>query len=108
VPGARWISRGWIEVKLPERFPDRNQTIAVSCPNGRQSIFAARVLREMGYTDVSILDGGVRAWEAAGYATEKGLDACLVQPNDVVLSPSVRGTKEDMQRYLEWEIKLER
>jgi rhodanese-related sulfurtransferase len=108
VPGARWISRGWIEVKLPERFPDRNQTIAVSCPNGRQSIFAARVLGEMGYTDVSILDGGVRAWVAAGLPTEKGLDACLVQPNDVVLSPSVRGTKEDMQRYLEWEIKLER
>jgi rhodanese-related sulfurtransferase len=106
VPGARWISRGWIEVKLPERFPDRNQTIAVTCPNGRQSIFAARVLGEMGYIDVSILDGGVRAWEAAGYATEKGLDACLVQPNDVVLSPSVRGTKEDMQRYLEWELML--
>jgi hypothetical protein len=24
------------------------------------------------------------------------------------LSPSVRGNKEDMQRYLEWELKLER
>src|SRR6266545_3495644 len=102
VPGARWISRGWIEVKLPERFPDRNQMIAVTCRDGQQSIFAARALSEMGYTDVSIIDGGVRAWEAAGFATEKGLEACLVQSNDVVLSPSVRGTKEDMQRYLEW------
>ena len=106
VPGARWISRGWIEVKLPERFPDRNQMIAVTCRDDRQSIFAARALRVMGYTDVSILDGGLRAWEAAGFATEKGLDACLVQANDVVLSPSIRGTKEDMQRYLEWELML--
>ena len=60
----------------------------------------------MGYMDVSILDGGLRAWEAAGFATEKGREACLVQANDVVLSPSVRGTKEDMQRYLEWELML--
>jgi rhodanese-related sulfurtransferase len=106
VPGARWISRGWIEVKLPERFPDRNQMIAVTCRDGQQSIFAARALRVMGYMDVSILDGGLRAWEAAGFATEKGREACLVQANDVVLSPSVRGTKEDMQRYLEWELML--
>jgi rhodanese-related sulfurtransferase len=108
VPGALWISRGWIEVKLPEHFPDRNQTVAVTCPDGQQSIFAARTLREMDYRDVSILDGGVRAWLEAGLPTEKGLEGCLLQPNDVVLSPSIRGNKEDMQRYLEWELKLGR
>jgi hypothetical protein len=31
-----------------------------------------------------------------------------MQPNDVVLSPSIRGTKEDMQRYLDWELRLNR
>jgi rhodanese-related sulfurtransferase len=108
VPGALWISRGWIEVKLPEHFPDRNQTVAVTCPDGQQSIFAARTLREMDYRDISILDGGVRAWLEAGLPTEKGLEGCLLQPNDVVLSPSIRGNKEDMQRYLEWELKLGR
>jgi rhodanese-related sulfurtransferase len=106
VPRARWISRGWIEAKLPEHFPDRNQTVAITCPDGQQSIFAARMLREMDYRDVSILDGGVRAWLEAGLPTEKGLEGCLVRPNDIVLSPSIRGTKEDMQRYLEWELKL--
>jgi rhodanese-related sulfurtransferase len=108
VPSARWISRGWIEVKLPERFPDRDQTVIVTCPDDQQSVFAARTLREMDYRDVSILDGGVRAWLEAGLPTEKGLGGCLVHPNDVVLSPSIRGTKEDMQRYLEWELKLAR
>jgi 3-mercaptopyruvate sulfurtransferase SseA len=62
----------------------------------------------MDYRDVSILDGGVRAWLEAGLPTEKGLEGCLLQPNDVVLSPSIRGNKEDMQRYLEWELKLGR
>jgi len=108
VPGARWISRGWIELKLPERFPDRGQSIIVTCPDGRNSVFAALALTKLGYTDVFVLDGGVQAWLAAGYPTGKGLDSCLAEPNDVVLSPSVRGSKEDMKRYLEWEVKLER
>ena len=51
---------------------------------------------------------GVRAWLEAGLPTEKGFEGCLVSRNDVVLSPSIRGTKEDMQRYLEWELKLGR
>jgi 3-mercaptopyruvate sulfurtransferase SseA len=108
VPGARWISRGWIESKLPEQFIDRGQSIVVSCPDGRQSVFAARTLVEMGYTDVAVLEGGVRGWSAAGFAAEQGLSGCLTPANDVVLSPSIRGTKEDMRRYLEWELRLNR
>jgi rhodanese-related sulfurtransferase len=108
VPGAHWISRGWIELKLPERFPDRDRAIVVTCPDGRHSVLASRALSGLGYTDVAVLEGGVRAWTAAGYPTEIGLDLCLAEPKDVVFSPSIRGSKEDMKRYLEWEMKLER
>jgi rhodanese-related sulfurtransferase len=106
VPSAQWISRGWIDIKLPERFPDRGQAIVATCPDGQQSILAAQALVEIGYRNVSVLGDGVRAWTAAGYPTEKGLDSCLVEPNDVVLSPSIRGDKEAMKRYLDWEVKL--
>lgn len=106
VPGAKWLSRGWLEVKIPEQFPDRRRSIVVTCPDGVQSALAARALKEIGYTDVSVLTGGVRAWTAAGLPVEKGLDGCLVETNDVVLSPSVRGDKEEMQRYLDWETRL--
>lgn len=108
LPGAQWISRGWLDVKLPELHPDRNQPIVVTCPDGRQSIFAAATLGELGYSDVWVLDGGARSWTAAGLSTEQGVDGCLVERNDVVLSPSIRGTKEDMQRYLEWELTLQK
>ena len=108
LPGAKWISRGWIELKLPEKFPDRTQPIVVTCPDGQQSIFAARALAEIGYTDIAVLNGGVRAWSAAELPMEHGLETCLVPTNDVVLSPSIRGDKEDMQRYLDWELKLQR
>jgi rhodanese-related sulfurtransferase len=106
LPRAKWISRGWLDLKLPELYADRNQPIVVTCPDGRQSILAALALGELGYSDVVVLGGGVRAWSAAGFPTERGVASCLVERNDVVLSPSIRGTKEDMQRYLDWELKL--
>jgi rhodanese-related sulfurtransferase len=106
LPGAQWISRGWFDLRLPELFPDRGQPIVVTCPDGRNSIFAAQTAGELGYTDVAALSGGVRAWSAAGFSTERGLVRCLAEPNDVVLSPSIRGNKEEMQRYLDWETQL--
>ena len=106
LPGAKWISRGWLEFKIPGALPD-SRTVVLSCPDGQNSAFAARTLKELGYSEVFVLDGGVQAWKNAGYPTETGLTACLSEPNDVVFSPSVRGTKEDMRRYLEWEEKLQ-
>jgi rhodanese-related sulfurtransferase len=106
IHGAWWISRGWIELKLPERFPSRSRPIVLTCPDGRNSVLAAQALSGIGYTDVAVLRGGVRAWESSGHATETGLNHCLVEANDVVLSPAIRGNKEEMRRYLEWELKL--
>ena len=106
IPGARWISRGWIDIKLPELFSDRAQRIVLTCADGRQSILAARQLAQINYSDVLVLDGGVRLWLAAGLQTAAGLDDCLLKPNDVVLSPSIRGSKQDMLNYLNWELKL--
>jgi rhodanese-related sulfurtransferase len=108
VPAARWISRGSIESQLPEHFPDRRRPIIVSCPDGRQSVFAGETLVKMGYAEIKVLEGGVRAWLAAGGTAESGLSGCLASPNDVVLSPSIRGTPEEMRRYLEWELNLNR
>jgi rhodanese-related sulfurtransferase len=107
VPTAHWISRGWLDLKLPERFPDRARPIVVTCPDGQNSVLAARALTNNGYAKVFVLDGGVGSWVAAHHSTEDGLQSCLVEPNDIVFSPSIRGNKEDMKRYLEWEVKLE-
>lgn len=106
LPGSFWLPRGWLELKIPTAFPDRNQPIVVTCPNGLNSVLAAATLAKLGYTQVSVLDGGVQAWSANGHPTEKGINRCLIPPNDVVLSPSVTGNKEAMKRYLEWEVEL--
>jgi rhodanese-related sulfurtransferase len=106
LPGSKWISRGWLELKLPGMWTDKSRPIVLSCRDGENSILASRALAETGYKEIFVLAGGVQAWARAGYPTERGLESCLVEPNDVVLSPSIKGDKEAMRRYLEWEIKL--
>jgi rhodanese-related sulfurtransferase len=106
LPGSKWISRGWLELKVPSLLTDKAQPILLTCRDGQSSILAAPTLLEMGYKEIFVLDGGVQTWAGAGYPTERGLESCLVEPNDVVLSPSIKGDKEAMRRYLEWEIKL--
>jgi rhodanese-related sulfurtransferase len=41
----------------------------VCCEFGRISTLAAATLREMGFRRAVALDGGVKAWREAGYAT---------------------------------------
>jgi rhodanese-related sulfurtransferase len=98
IPGARWISRGWIEVKLPEEFPDRSQpvidlTAKIRCPLLRRlrSRLHRRPVRRRH-----------EAWTAAGYRTGKRPDS-VSGPNDVVLHRPL-GDREDMKRYLDWEV----
>jgi rhodanese-related sulfurtransferase len=106
LPGAKWISRGWLEAKLPNYLSEKNTSILITCPDGQQSVFAARTLKGLGYSSVSVLEGGLKAWRGAGYSIENGLTACWSEVNDVVLSPSITGDREAMQRYLDWEVQL--
>jgi rhodanese-related sulfurtransferase len=106
VPKSLWLSRGWLELKINGLCPDPSQPIVITCPTGQQSILAALTLSERGYSDVSVLKGGVKAWIKEGHPTEKGLDGCVLEPKDVVVPASASGKKEAMVRYLEWEISL--
>jgi rhodanese-related sulfurtransferase len=108
VPNAKWLSRGWLEEKVPHCIPAEDSPLLVTCSDGRQSVFAARTLASIGYTNVLVLDGGVRAWQAAGYGTENGMTCCWSDVNDIVLSPSITGDRAAMQRYLDWEVNLPR
>jgi rhodanese-related sulfurtransferase len=102
VPGARWLPRGWLELRIAELAPDRRQAIVVTDENGPQAALAAWTLAELGYTDVSRLSGGMTAWRQAAFQLETGLAGVMQSPNDVIAMGPDR-TMAEMINYLRWE-----
>jgi 3-mercaptopyruvate sulfurtransferase SseA len=107
VPGARWVPRGWLEFWIHDIVPSKSTRLTVTCNDGLGSALAAATLREMGYQDVAVLDGGMAAWQKAGLPLEKGLAGVMAPPTDVVLAGPDRNFA-DMQNYLRWEEALGR
>jgi rhodanese-related sulfurtransferase len=53
-----------------EALDPRKRTI-VLCASGARASLAALTLKTMGYSDVVILDGGLKGWTEAGLATNE-------------------------------------
>ncbi len=70
--GARHLGRGILERDIESLISDKAAAIVLYCGGGFRSALAADSLRQMGYTNVISMDGGIRAWRDAGYPLEKG------------------------------------
>lgn len=66
IPGAVHVPRGYLELRIENAVPDKSKPIVVYCAGGTRSVFAARTLHEMGYTNVRSVSGGFGAWKDAG------------------------------------------
>jgi molybdopterin/thiamine biosynthesis adenylyltransferase/rhodanese-related sulfurtransferase len=67
IPGARWIPRGFLEMRIEDAVPERDAPVVLYCAGGVRSAMAARSLRELGYTNVSSMAGGFTAWKRSGH-----------------------------------------
>jgi rhodanese-related sulfurtransferase len=70
--GAQHLGKGVIERDIEERVPDKKAELILYCGGGFRSALSADSLQKMGYTNVSSMAGGWRAWQAAGAPVEKG------------------------------------
>ena len=78
IPGALNVSLGTLPIRADQEMPeamrngelqDRERPIITTCGGGGQASLAAKVLKDMGFTNVSILEGGTNGWKQAGLPT---------------------------------------
>jgi rhodanese-related sulfurtransferase len=74
LPGARHMPHDEVRTLAPTVLPDRYAEIVVYCASNtcQNSHIAARVLEQMGYTNVSVYAGGKKDWIEAGLPVERG------------------------------------
>ena len=66
IPGAQWIPRGFLELRIEDKVPEKGSAVVLYCAGGTRSALAARSLTELGYTNVASMAGGFSAWKRAG------------------------------------------
>jgi molybdopterin/thiamine biosynthesis adenylyltransferase/rhodanese-related sulfurtransferase len=78
IPGSLWIPRGLLELRIEDEVPDRDTEIVLYCAGGARAAWAARSLKELGYSNLHSLSGGFGAWKRNGY----GFDEPVVLDSD--------------------------
>lgn len=77
IAGSINAPRGMLEFyadpSLPYHKPEFNKEkrLILYCASSGRSALAVKTLKEMGYTNVAHIDGGLNAWKAAGLPVEQ-------------------------------------
>ncbi|HET9190881.1 MAG: molybdopterin-synthase adenylyltransferase MoeB [Deltaproteobacteria bacterium] len=70
--GAIGVPLGELAERIGSIVPDRATAIALSCAHGQRSLYAAALLRQMGYGRLASVDGGFVRWMAEGLPVDRG------------------------------------
>ena len=63
VESAVHISRGFLEFKVQDVYPDPDTPLVLYCLSGLRSLLAAKALHDLGYKNVASMAGGIRRWK---------------------------------------------
>jgi len=73
IPGARWVSRGLIEMMIGKEAPEQTESLIIYCDSGIESILSVPTLRSLGYRELVVLEGGFARWAKKSLPIEQGL-----------------------------------
>lgn len=71
IPGALHRPKNQLPETIATDIPDKSQPIYLHCRSGIRSMQAAEQLSALGYQHVYSVDGGIVAWEEAGYPVRR-------------------------------------
>ncbi|MEX1208527.1 MAG: molybdopterin-synthase adenylyltransferase MoeB [Acidimicrobiia bacterium] len=67
IEGTHLVPQGSLMGSIGEIVPDQRTSVVLYCAHGNRSVFAAKALDTMGYSNVASLAGGIDMWRRAGH-----------------------------------------
>ena len=72
LPGAIHVPRGHLETRIEQAVKDKDARVILYCQSGNRSAFAADTLqRQLGYSNVESMNGGITLWKDRGFEVEQ-------------------------------------
>src|SRR3954468_3902052 len=72
LPGAIHVPRGYLEQRIENVVKDKHAHVILYCQSANRSAFAADTLqRQLGYTNVEHMTGGITLWKDRGFEVEQ-------------------------------------
>ncbi len=71
LPSARHLEFAELQAKVGQSVKNKNNPVLLVCQTGQQSHKAQRLVKDAGFAEVHVLDGGVNAWQQAGMPVVK-------------------------------------
>ncbi|MBI4953169.1 MAG: molybdopterin-synthase adenylyltransferase MoeB [Myxococcales bacterium] len=71
IPGAISVPRGYLEMQIEQKVPDRSARVVLYCAGGTRSALAAKTLAELGYVSVESANPGFVRWKDLGFPIER-------------------------------------
>jgi rhodanese-related sulfurtransferase len=94
IKGSTVLPHGMVIFKITKIVPDSDIPIIVYCKKGNRSSMVAYDLKQMGYTNVKYLDGGIIGWKRQKFPVEtSGVSKIATEP---VVPPG-----EDSEKFVE-------
>jgi molybdopterin/thiamine biosynthesis adenylyltransferase/rhodanese-related sulfurtransferase len=66
IEGSELVPPAELTARIGQLAPDPGERVVIYCRSGNRSARAAEELRELGYTNLAHLTGGILAWQEAG------------------------------------------
>lgn len=64
------MPRGFLEMQIEAKVPDKDARVVLYCAGGTRSVLATKTLHELGYTQVESANHGFVRWKEMGYPIE--------------------------------------
>ncbi|MBK9263501.1 MAG: molybdopterin-synthase adenylyltransferase MoeB [Polyangiaceae bacterium] len=70
IPGAISVPRGFLEMQIEAKVPDKDAHVVLYCAGGTRSLLASKTLQDLGYTHVENVNPGFVRWKDMAYPIE--------------------------------------